>query len=301
MKIVEYRITLPVSVKEYNIAQLYMVAKRTLQETKSATAGQGIEILKNEPFENENGKGQYTHKVFHIDHKVPGWLKAILPKSAMIFEEKAWNGFPYCKTVYSSPFLEKFHLSVESMHIDDRGETENALKCDKKTLKKRIVDKVDIGNEPINPEKEDENVRVFKSKKTGRGPFVDEWQKQADPVMTCYKLVKAEFKYWGLQGKVEKLMQTMGTRDILLSTHRQLICWMDEWHGMTMEDIRKLEAETQKKVNSIIQGEKGDSETIDNQEKKDEKEKEDDNDDDDKNTIHIDQNDEKEKEEEKEK
>lgn len=26
--------------------------------------------------------------------------------------------------------------------------------------------------------------------------------------------------------------------------HRQLFCWMDEWYGLTMQDIRRLEAAT---------------------------------------------------------
>ena len=26
----------------------------------------GVEVLKNEPYENEHGKGQYTHKIYHI-------------------------------------------------------------------------------------------------------------------------------------------------------------------------------------------------------------------------------------------
>lgn len=26
--------------------------------------------------------------------------------------------------------------------------------------------------------------------------------------------------------------------------HRQLFCWMDEWYGLTMQDIRALEAAT---------------------------------------------------------
>jgi hypothetical protein len=42
--------------------------------SKIESGGQlAIEILANEPFENEWGKGQFTHKVFHID----GWAVQI--------------------------------------------------------------------------------------------------------------------------------------------------------------------------------------------------------------------------------
>jgi hypothetical protein len=31
--------------------------------------------------------------------------------------------------------------------------------------------------------------------------------------------------------------------------HRQLFCWTDEWYGLTMQDIRKLEAAAVEELN----------------------------------------------------
>ena len=48
--------------------------------------------------------------------------------------------------------------------------------------------------------KEDEDPKTYKSEKTGRGPLDSpDWRDQVQPVMTCYKLVTVEFKWWGLQ------------------------------------------------------------------------------------------------------
>ena len=68
MLIKEYRIPLPMSVEEYRIAQLYMIAKKSKQESKGAESGSGVEILVNEPYSDGPGaggqqSGQYTHKV----------------------------------------------------------------------------------------------------------------------------------------------------------------------------------------------------------------------------------------------
>lgn len=51
--------------------------------------GEGVEILKNEPYEKESGeKGQYTLKVFHLASKVPSYVRAVIPASALeIYEE----------------------------------------------------------------------------------------------------------------------------------------------------------------------------------------------------------------------
>ena len=56
----------------------------------------------------------------------------------------------------------------------------------------------------------------FKSTKTGRGPLVGpNWERGVDPVMCCYKLVTVEFKWWGLQNKVEKFIHRVITLDYL--------------------------------------------------------------------------------------
>ena len=55
------------------VAQLYSVAMASKNETGG---GVGVEVLKNEPYENVpllNGKftkGQYTHKIYHLASKV---------------------------------------------------------------------------------------------------------------------------------------------------------------------------------------------------------------------------------------
>lgn len=36
-----------------------------------------------------------------------------------------------------------------------------------------------------------------------------------------------------------------GLRKVMLRAHKQAWCWQDEWHGLTILDIRRLEKETQ--------------------------------------------------------
>jgi len=40
-------------------------------------------------------------------------------------------------------------------------------------------------------------------------------------------------------------------RRIFTNFHRQLFCWIDRWVGLTMEDIRRMEAETQKELEEV--------------------------------------------------
>jgi len=254
MIIKEYRITLPMTVEEYQIAQHYSFAEASKNETGG---GEGVEVLKDEPYDNiplMNGKfskGQYTYKIYHLDSKVPGWIKMIAPSGSLKIHEEAWNAYPYCKTVISNPdYMEgKFYIVIESYHIGDKGQSENVHELDKEMLEERTVVSIDIANDPVNAAdfKKDEDPANFVSEKTGRGPLKGNWIASADPVMTCYKLVSTQFKWEVIQGKVEKFIHSTEKR-LFTNFHRQIFCWMDKWYGMSMEDIRALEEETKKKL-----------------------------------------------------
>ena len=254
MFIKEFRVVMPVTVEEYQVGQLFAVA----EESKNNTGGgEGIEVLKNEPFDNypllggKYTKGQYTYKIYHLASKVPGFIRILAPKGSLEIHEEAWNAYPYCKTVISNPgyLKEKFYIIIETMHYGDNGVSENIHELSPEKLKMRKVVMIDIAfnDQQIDSNsadyKPEEDPAKYKSEKTGRGPLVDKWQDTVDPVMTCYKLVTAKFKWFGLQTKVESFIMK-GERRLFTNFHRQVFCWLDRWHGMTMQDIRRFEDET---------------------------------------------------------
>jgi len=242
MKIVEYRIPMPMTCEEYRIGQLYAVAKSSEQETAGDS---GVEVLVNEPFEEDGKKGQFTHKIYHLGSKVPGWFAAIAPADALKVDEKAWNAFPSCKTRLTNRWMgERFSYTVDTEHFDnDRGEQENVHNLDKAQLKERTVTHLDI----VNPVPESPDPTQYHSEKTGRGPLEKGWIQKADPIMCAYKLVGVNFKYFGLQNKVESTILSFQD-NLFAKFHRQLFCWLDEWHGMTIDDIRAYEAKIQEEM-----------------------------------------------------
>ena len=48
---------------QYQVGQLYSVAEASKKETGG---GEGVEVLVNEPYEKDGEKGQYTHKIYHL-------------------------------------------------------------------------------------------------------------------------------------------------------------------------------------------------------------------------------------------
>ncbi|CAB3223280.1 unnamed protein product [Arctia plantaginis] len=260
MLIKEYRIPLPLTVEEYRIAQLYMIAKKSREE--SSGEGSGVEILVNEPYEDgPGGKGQYTQKIYHVGSHLPGWFKSLLPKSALTVSEEAWNAYPYTKTRYTCPFVEKFSLEIETYYYADNGHQENVFKLTGSDLKSRIVDVIDVCKDQLYGADylKEEDPTLFVSQKCNRGPLSDNWleeywqevQGKAQPLpngkslMCAYKLCRVEFRYWGMQTKLEKFIHDVALRKTMLRAHRQAWAWQDEWYGLTMEDIREIERQTQ--------------------------------------------------------
>ncbi|KAG0710783.1 Cytoplasmic phosphatidylinositol transfer protein 1 [Chionoecetes opilio] len=95
------------------------------------------------------------------------------------------------------------------------------------------------------------DLTLFRSQKTGRGPLEKGWERCCEVVMCSYKLVDVSFTVFGLQTKVEEFVQR-AIRSILLLGHRQAFAWIDEWYGMTLEDVREYECGMQRKTNEKI-------------------------------------------------
>ncbi|KAM4527588.1 membrane-associated phosphatidylinositol transfer protein 2 isoform 1-T4 [Odontesthes bonariensis] len=252
MLIKEYRIPMPMSVEEYRIAQLYMIQKKSREE--SCGEGSGVEILENKPYEDgPGGSGQYTHKVYHIGKHIPSWFCAILPQAALRVEEESWNAYPYTRTRYTCPFVEKFSIDIETYYKPDTGNQADVFGLSSAEKRQRAVDPIDIVKDYIPPHEYlvEEDPKLYQSVKTKRGPLSEDWIEDINQnpsqsaVMCAYKLCKVEFRYWGMQSKIERFIHDVGLRKVMVRAHRQAWCWQDEWYGLTIEDIRQLELETQ--------------------------------------------------------
>ncbi|KAL2297319.1 hypothetical protein Nmel_016618, partial [Mimus melanotis] len=250
------RVILPVSVEEYQVGQLYSVAEASKNETGG---GEGVEVLVNEPYERDGERGQYTHKIYHLQSKVPTFVRMLAPEGALNIHEKAWNAYPYCRTGECNEYMkDDFLIKIETWHKSDLGTQENVHKLEPEVWKSVEAIYIDIADRSqVLPKdyKAEEDPARFKSVKTGRGPLGPNWKKdlgkQSDcPYMCAYKLVTVKFKWWGLQNKVENFIQKQEKR-LFTNFHRQLFCWLDKWVDLTMEDIRRMEEETKRQLDEV--------------------------------------------------
>jgi len=100
-------------------------------------------------------------------------------------------------------------------------------------------------------------------------------------IMCAYKLCRVEFKYWGMQAKIERFIHDIGNLKLLFSlnsklirfialrktmvrAHRQAWTWQDEWINLTMEDIREIERQTQEALAQKMGSASGNSSGVTN-------------------------------------
>jgi hypothetical protein len=192
MLITEFRIILPLTVEEYQIAQLFATAEVSKDNTGG---GEGVEILMNEPFQKPSAEaflghyvnGQYTKKIYHLGSRIPGWISVLFKDSTLSLHEEAWNAYPYCKTVLTNPFMkDNMVIDISTLHLPDRGHSENVHRLDGDELKKRNVIYINIADKVSrNDYKAEYDPENFKSIKTSRGPLLqsEKWFENCQPYM----------------------------------------------------------------------------------------------------------------------
>lgn len=270
----EFRIPVPLTADEFQRGQLYMTAR----VSSEATVGdEGIEWLANAPYDNTDGmappsrftgtpvprdSGQYTLKRLLLRSKVPALVRHLVPANALWLLEEAWNAYPHCTTTLVNGYLDhaRFRIVVETLHVDGDAELDNALSLAPDELARRRVEYVDVRSAAAHaPGHKDykaaEDVTRFTSAATGRGPLVGDrwWARLAPPtpLMCAYKLVRADFKYFGLQGAVESIVLS-SQRELFAASHARAVCSMDEWLPLSMADVRRLEEETAAKAAAAL-------------------------------------------------
>lgn len=82
-----------------------------------------------------------------------------------------------------------------------------------------FLDFIDIIKEQVFDQ--DIDPKVYHSEKTNRGPLSDDWVaefwnngKPQKAIMCAYKLCRVEFKYWGMQSKIEKFIHDSGNNEL---------------------------------------------------------------------------------------
>lgn len=151
---------------------------------------------------------------------------------------------------YSNAFLkDRFHIVLESKHIQDDGTSHNVFNLSEDELEQRKIVWIDIAGDVVPDNHPSLEPSTFQSVKTGRGKLKGEWWKECKPVMCAYKLVTIKFQVFGLQTRIETTILNK-QKELMTKFHKEVFCSIDKWFGLTMDDIRMLEDQVKKELDA---------------------------------------------------
>ena len=134
-------------------------------------------------------------------------------------------------------------------------------------ISSRSVDLIDVVRDQDQNYVAEEDLTVYVSSKTSRGPLDKDWLKtfsqrcvgtsEGHAIMCAYALCKVDAGGWycGMQSKIERFIHDNLVRNTMLRSYRQAWVWQDEWSGLTMDDIRDFERRTAEELKRKMRGE----------------------------------------------
>ena len=123
--------------------------------------------------------------------------------------------------------MEKFSIDIETYYKPDTGTQADVFNLSSAEKRQRTVDPIDIVKDYIPPHEYlvEEDPKLYQSVKTKRGPLSEDWieeiNKDQSAVMCAYKLCKVEFRYWGMQSKIERFIHDVGRWQTLEKAQRR--------------------------------------------------------------------------------
>ena len=172
--------------------------------------------------------------------------------------EETWDAFPDTKTILNNGYVRlkgKFNISIHTLHLPGPGTEDNPHNRSDEQWDEVDIVQNDFISEDAGDGDPNHDPRQFQSTKTGRGKLSDSWVEEAlhsmaknaskvtqqdkfgvTPLMCCYTLVEVNFKVFGLQVKVEKILQK-SVQQILKTHYRALFCSIDDWYDLNFSQI----------------------------------------------------------------
>ncbi|ORM40302.1 Phosphatidylinositol transfer protein 1 [Babesia sp. Xinjiang] len=242
MKVIEFRIPLPISLEMFQRCALYLVAQASMKEVEGGSA---FEIATNEPYERNGTVGRHTEKRYHFGKNLPSWLQTLLGTELTVVSEESWATYPYTFTKYSNKKLTSFEFSFESINIESLEYKDNALNLNAKDLARRKVVVLDLtGFNKCKLYDAASDVTLNTSQFTNVLPIQQGWMDEPGRTgMVSYKVLKVDIPYFGfLTSRVENYLVNY-LQDRLLVYLSHAMCAIDEWYDTDIELLRAKEQE----------------------------------------------------------
>lgn len=256
MKIVEFRIFMPIKLERCRMASKYAVNKQTKVNTGG---GDGFEIIDAKDVVENGRPGRYVYRILHCKNKIPSMIRWAVSDKFCHIHEHNHNSFPHYSADFSIPAMgDCFLMHTETDHYEYHHGKEipdNLTNMSETDLKSREIYYLDILNGPAS-KKKDLDLHGFTCPEIGfneelsatRGKSDDtkipEWVHNYNgPLVLIVKTVKFQLKWKGIQSMTERIVGKTWYH-VYLDSHRSMLKWGTEWYNLNDEEIHQIEKET---------------------------------------------------------
>ena len=265
MRIIEFRIIVPLSIEQCHHASNYACFKFSA-DAKGESETEGMEFVDFYDYEDENGeKGRFSHKIMHLKSRVPAIIRWAVPDKYLHVAEISRDAFPHCTTEYKMPGVgDDCYLCLDSNHYPyakPEDIPENSAHLTEEELKIREIRYLDILDGPVGDktvllndfEFPAEGIQKLVSDHKPNEKELPHWVQNYKGTMICaVKTVKFNFKWWGIQTAVEAFVLNSIVPQVLLDNHRGMVAWAPDWSKITPKQLEEMiderKAQDQKKT-----------------------------------------------------
>lgn len=210
----EYRIQIPLTMKEYNVGVHYTTIQMIKEDPESVKL-----IEEGEHDHPEIGQCRKSVKVLSLGSRFPYFVRALAPEKAFKIQEISYNAFPHISTHYTSLALSEttFKMAVLSNHHHlNEEKIESSMKVSSTGGKQYDVVHLDVYSQI----QDNKYVPVY-----------------SVPVMECVKRVEIELDCFSSERIAGGIMRQV--ENLFLKTHQRILATRQEWSKYGLEDVLK--------------------------------------------------------------
>ncbi|EAY17157.1 Phosphatidylinositol transfer protein [Trichomonas vaginalis G3] len=267
MRIIEWRVIVPMTVQQYQIAQIYAVAKKTLEDSNDK---EGIERTSSEMRKYNEKDALYSQYIYSFANKLPSALRWVLPNTLSTLVEDCYDQFPYQHSHFVLKDNEKtLNMTVTTVVSEFQNNEENLIKNDaelytKEELAKREIHYIDIVNWPTEEEgvKVGEfecpqaNIEKLPKATVNNKDTLPEWVKEyKGPMVIARKIIRINIDIFAIGGPTEEFIGKQFMPNIYANSHQRMVLTAPSWFDIDLKKAREYESDCYQKVQNMLASE----------------------------------------------
>lgn len=264
MKILEWRIVMPMTVEQYQIAQIYAVAKKTLDDSNDK---EGIQRTSFESCKYNDKDAIHSTYLYNFANKLPAALRWVIPNNYQTLCEECYDQFPNQQSTFNlKDNNDTLKMTITTRVSEFKNNLENLDEDDAELytadeLSQRVVRYIDILNWPTSSEDrklsefecEKANIEKLPVSGTNVKDALPEWVKEyKGPMVIARKIIKINIDLFAIAGATEEFISHEFMPNIYADSHQFMVKTAENWCDMDLKGAREYESKCYDKVKTML-------------------------------------------------